>query len=71
MAEGTNTEFTDPGQFAESRGASPANACCGGPAPQGTNACCVRDAEAKSAGAAGCGCKSTAAPPATKSACCG
>lgn len=58
MAERTDTECTSPRQFAESEQASPANACCGGPAPQGTNACCVRDAEAKSIGAAGCGCGS-------------
>jgi thioredoxin reductase len=30
--------------------------CCGGPAPAGADACCVRDAEAKAAGKAGCGC---------------
>jgi NADPH-dependent 2,4-dienoyl-CoA reductase/sulfur reductase-like enzyme len=41
--------------------------CCGGPAPQGTNACCVQDAEAKASGSAGCGCND-ARPKA--SACC-
>jgi thioredoxin reductase len=30
--------------------------CCGGPAPAGMDACCQLDAEAKSAGKAGCGC---------------
>ena len=30
--------------------------CCGGPAPEDTDACCVRDAEAKAAGEKGCGC---------------
>lgn len=30
--------------------------CCGGPAPSGADACCVQDADAKAAGAAGCGC---------------
>jgi hypothetical protein len=30
--------------------------CCGGPAPSGVEACCVADADAKSAGKAGCGC---------------
>ncbi|MEO8504486.1 MAG: NAD(P)-binding domain-containing protein [Acidobacteriota bacterium] len=30
--------------------------CCGGPAPAGVDACCVKDADAKSAGADGCGC---------------
>ena len=32
--------------------------CCGGPAPIGVNACCVKDAEAKAAGESGCGCGS-------------
>ena len=32
--------------------------CCGGPAPAGIDACCVKDAEAKAAG--DCGCDSTA-----------
>jgi hypothetical protein len=36
--------------------------CCGGPAPEHVDACCVADAEAKSAGASGCGC-SSAKPP--------
>ena len=71
MAERTNTELTAPRQFTDSRQALPANACCGGPAPQGTNACCVRDADAKSTGAAGCGCGSTPAVPAKKTGCCG
>jgi thioredoxin reductase len=30
--------------------------CCGGPAPQGVEACCVQDADAKAAGEEGCGC---------------
>lgn len=30
--------------------------CCGGPAPAAVDACCVRDAEAKAQGEAGCGC---------------
>jgi len=30
--------------------------CCGGPAPPGVDACCVKDADAKAAGDAGCGC---------------
>lgn len=30
--------------------------CCGGPAPAGTDACCVADVEAKAAGKSGCGC---------------
>lgn len=36
-------------------------ACCGGPAPAGVNACCVKDADAKAAGQAGCGCSTTPA----------
>ena len=32
--------------------------CCGGPAPVGVDACCVKDAEAKQVGKAGCGCGS-------------
>ena len=51
---------------------SAASACCGGPAPTGTDACCVRDAEVKSTGEAGCGCGS--APQTltvSKTACCG
>jgi hypothetical protein len=30
--------------------------CCGGPAPSGSDACCVEDADAKAAGDVGCGC---------------
>jgi hypothetical protein len=75
MAERTNTELTDPQQIADSQRivehASPANACCGGPAPQATNACCARDAEVKSAGGSGCGCGSAPAAPAKKTGCCG
>jgi hypothetical protein len=33
-----------------------ASGCCGGPAPQGVDACCVKDADAKAAGQGGCGC---------------
>jgi catechol 2,3-dioxygenase-like lactoylglutathione lyase family enzyme len=32
--------------------------CCGGPAPTGTDLCCVKDADAKAAGESGCGCNS-------------
>ena len=39
--------------------ADAAAGCCGGPAPAGTDACCVKDAEAKQSGASGCGCGST------------
>lgn len=67
MAEATKTEQ---GQIAKTTNPSPVTACCGGPAPQGTNACCVRDAEAKSTGAVGCGCASVLAAP-KRTGCCG
>ncbi|MBN9249782.1 MAG: flavoprotein, partial [Mesorhizobium sp.] len=34
-------------------------ACCGGPAPNEVDACCVKDAEAKMEGGSGCGCASS------------
>jgi thioredoxin reductase len=34
--------------------------CCGGPAPAGTDACCVLDAKAREAGKTGCGCGAAA-----------
>lgn len=40
----------------DSDSVKPATGCCGGPAPAGVEACCVRDAEAKANGHAGCGC---------------
>jgi len=40
----------------------PASGCCGGPAPQGVDACCVKDADIKAAGGSGCGCGTTAEP---------
>ncbi|MFN0248400.1 MAG: sigma-70 family RNA polymerase sigma factor [Kofleriaceae bacterium] len=46
-----------------------AASCCGGPAPAGADACCVKDAAAKAAGESGCGCGSKAANP-TKKGCC-
>jgi thioredoxin reductase len=49
--------------------AEDAAGCCGGPAPAGLEACCVKDAEAKSAGEEGCGCSSPKAP-ARSTACC-
>jgi thioredoxin reductase len=45
-------------QFAEEPATSAAG-CCGGPAPAGVDACCVRDAQAKADGASGCGCGTT------------
>ena len=58
--------------------AAPANAgCCGGPAPSGVDACCVKDADAKAAGEAGCGCgpkgsviEAPVAKAVAKSSCC-
>jgi thioredoxin reductase len=50
-----------------------AEGCCGGPSAPEVDACCVKDAEAKQAGASGCGCGSQAKPAAAKAkeACCG
>src|SRR5574341_582912 len=50
----------------------PEEGCCGGPAPAGVAACCVKDAEAKAIGEAGCGCGTAAVQTSTPpSACCG
>lgn len=48
-----------------------ASACCGGPAPEASDACCMADVEAKKEGRGGCGC-APVPPPATqaKVACC-
>lgn len=43
--------------------------CCGGPASEGVDACCVSDADAKASGDDGCGCGTAKAEPA-KSSCC-
>ncbi|KGA93450.1 SAM-dependent methyltransferase [Leptospirillum ferriphilum] len=46
--------------------------CCGGPAPEGVAACCVKDAEAKAIGEEGCGCDTAPVQASTSpSACCG
>jgi hypothetical protein len=37
-----------------------ASSCCGGPAPAAVEACCTADAQAKAAGAEGCGCGTAA-----------
>ena len=42
--------------------------CCGGPAPEGTSGCCVRDIEAKAGGESGCGCHSS--PEEARTSCC-
>ena len=47
--------------------------CCGGPAPDDTDACCVQDAEVRAAGETGCGCgtpKAAAKNAAPASSCC-
>lgn len=36
---------------------TPAENCCGGPAPSETDSCCIADADAKAAGYDGCGCE--------------
>jgi hypothetical protein len=36
------------------------SSCCGGPAPVGTDACCVLDAQARAEGKEGCGCNESA-----------
>lgn len=55
---------------------SAAAGCCGGPAPQDADACCVKDADAKAEGKSGCGCGDTVAPkvmekPVKAASCCG
>jgi hypothetical protein len=71
----TQTPTTEaPEQRASATQTQTPSSCCGGPAPTGADACCVRDAEAKATGAAGCGCASRpapAAPTARKTGCCG
>ena len=77
MAEATHTQTTTPDA---PRTSAPAiqkqeapSVCCGGPAPTGTDACCVRDAEVKATGGARCGCGSVAPASAApkKNGCCG
>jgi hypothetical protein len=66
VGNGAAIEKSAPRELSES------GACCGGPAPAGTHACCVQDAAAKSAGEDGCGCTSPAAAPQTAATpCCG
>jgi arsenite methyltransferase len=48
-----------------------ADGCCGGPAPEGVSACCVKDAEAKAGGEASCGCGSAPDGAGVSSPCCG
>jgi thioredoxin reductase len=49
---------------APTAGAEPSAGCCGGTAPANVDACCAQDADAKAAGASGCGCETE---PATTS----
>jgi len=42
---------------------SPESSCCGGPAPETIDACCVADAKAKASGRKGCGCGSDRSDP--------
>lgn len=44
--------------------------CCGGPAPVGVAACCVKDAEAKASGEEGCGCGTAPAQTSTSPSTC-
>ena len=61
------------GGAAERGGAAEGSGCCGGPAPAGVDACCVKDADAKAGGASGCGCGARPAdrPVVAAGACCG
>lgn len=45
-------------------------ACCGGPAKNMAEACCVKDEEAKAAGHASCGCSQERSSVGSKQACC-
>ncbi len=64
-------EMTEMNAVEEPRAA----ACCGGPAPKEADACCVKDADAKAAGEAGCGCGAPKvvrpSAPAAAGSCCG
>lgn len=46
-------------------------ACCGGPAKESSNACCVEDEQAKASGSAGCGCSAAPVKPVpARTSCC-
>ena len=49
----TNTRTTTPEAAGTAQTTAAPSTCCGGPAPAGTDACCVKDADAKKAGADG------------------
>jgi RNA polymerase sigma-70 factor (ECF subfamily) len=61
---------TNQAKTTESTNTQPAapSACCGGPAPQSSGACCALDAEVKATGGSGCGCASKTTT--TKKGCC-
>jgi thioredoxin reductase len=65
---GSTTRTTPPP--AEAKPAEPRAACCGGPAPEGVDACCVRDADDKASGKSGCGCGAPAPAAAPAPTCC-
>ena len=52
MNKTRNSEKRDTSQqdYGKSVNKSDADCCCGGPAPTGSDACCVKDADAKSLG---------------------
>jgi len=61
---------------AQAPAAAAASGCCGGPPKADASACCVKDEQAKAAGAAGCGCGDASPAPADRApkaaaACCG
>ena len=60
-AHDVRLDLPETGVCSSNLGAEPlaeaAGGCCGGPAPAGVDACCVKDAEIKAAGGTGCGCK--------------
>jgi hypothetical protein len=69
-----STQFDEASGACCAPAASPAAApaCCGGPAKERADACCVRDEVAKDEGKAGCGCASAPArpKPVTTATCC-
>jgi RNA polymerase sigma-70 factor (ECF subfamily) len=52
----TNTRTSNPSTPITETTEITAEGCCGGPAPAGADACCIKDAAAKAAGEGGCGC---------------
>ncbi len=55
-AERVELVLPETGVCSTHSGAASGGACCGGPAPEEANACCVDDAVAKAEGKGGCGC---------------